>query len=354
MATRAEVIDAYFESEDYYPHIPYQPIGEIIVQEVEKMGPDGLYVSTAAALVEKESGGKNVFGCDWGSQWTDVPPYCNVAVTKERVEALIANYHSPPPGVGANGVGYTQLTTMSLVEEAQRLGGAHRPGPNMRVGFRFLNDLVAQFGWPAGAAAYNAGPGNWQSVIDTYGADMAAKERECASRLEGASDVTQEKPAIENIETGAQRKAWSWPAANDPPIVSPIYQLRHPTRYVWRPDVEKIARKLVDTFNVSCNTYHEHPEGRGFEVASTDPDGKVWRIENTSLDVWGPQGRNDPIGSTVGQQIFELLLNDPNKPDINWIIWQATQYGAWNSWQGEPFGTNPFTWHYDHIHVTYR
>jgi len=159
------------------------------------MGPDGLYVSTAAALVEKESGGKNVFGCDWGSQLTDSPPYCNVAVTAERVQRLIENYYQPPVGVGANGVGYTQLTTMALVERAQEEGGAHLPKLNMRVGFRYLNELIARFGWPAGAAAYNAGPGNWPSVINTYGADMAAKERVWANRLEGASDVTKEKPA---------------------------------------------------------------------------------------------------------------------------------------------------------------
>lgn len=353
MATRAEIIDAHFESKDYYPHIPYQRIGETIVQEVENMGPDGLFVSTAAALVEKESGGKNVFGCDWGSVWTDEPPFCNVAVNEARVRALIDNYNQPPVGIGANGVGYTQLTTMSLVEQAEGEGGAHLPGPNMRVGFRYLNGLIGQLGWPAGAAAYNAGPGNWQSVIDTYGADLAAKEREWSRRLEEASDAAPKiEPATLGIEIGV-REARPWPVANDPPVASPVYQLRHPTRYVWRPDVEKIARRLIDTFNVWCNTYYEHPEGRGFEVASTGPDGKVWRIENTSLDVWGPQGRNDPVGSTVGQQIFELLLNDPEKPDIRWIIWQARQYGAWNGWQGEPFGTNPFSWHNDHIHVTY-
>ena len=116
IATRAEIIDGYFRSQDYYPHIPYEPVGEIIVQEVEDMGQDGLFVSTAAALVEKESGGKNVFGCDWGSKWTNEPPYCNVAVTEERVRRLIDNYNQPPVGIGANGVGYTQLTTMALVE----------------------------------------------------------------------------------------------------------------------------------------------------------------------------------------------------------------------------------------------
>ncbi len=62
----------------------------------------------------------------------------------------------------------------------------------MRVGFRYLNNLIARFGWPEGAAAYNAGPGNLHSMMETYGADMARREREWAARLEGASDAPKE------------------------------------------------------------------------------------------------------------------------------------------------------------------
>ena len=168
-----------------------------------------------------------------------------------------------------------------------------------------------------------------------------------------ATGATTVETTTETITTTVS--TWSWPEAWDEPWPgSEIYQERHPTRYVWRPDVEKQARWLVDTFNVSCNSYYEHPEGRGFEVASTDPDGTVWYIMNTSFDVWGPAGRNDPIGSTVGWQIFNLLMNDPNPPNVRWIIWQRNQYGEWNGWQGEPFEPgNEFMAHEDHIHVTY-
>lgn len=148
---------------------------------------------------------------------------------------------------------------------------------------------------------------------------------------------------------------WSWPEAWDDPIPNSwSYWFRHPTRYIWRPDVEAGARWLVDNFNVWCNTYYEHPEGRGFEVASTDPDGTVWYIENTSLDVWGLPDRGNPLGLTIGWQIFGILMNHPNPPNIRWIIWQETQYGEWNNWQGEPFGVgDPIMAHNDHIHVTY-
>ncbi|MBA3425921.1 MAG: hypothetical protein H0U04_15575 [Rubrobacter sp.] len=180
MATRARIIDDFFSNLNAYPWIPYSPIGETIIEEVRRMGPDGLFLSTACALVEQESGGKAIFGCDWGSEWTNVPPFCNVRVTEKRVQRLIKNVES---GGGQNGVGYTQLTAISLVHEARREGGAHLPGPNMRVGFRVLNEHIANLGWPAGAAAYNAGAGNWRSVMATYGADMARREREWSARL---------------------------------------------------------------------------------------------------------------------------------------------------------------------------
>lgn len=192
MATRAEIIDSYFREKNYYPHVPYVPIGENVVRETERQGVDGLYVSTGAAMVEKESGGKPIFGCDFGSRYADVPPFCQIHVTKARVEALIRNYYTPPIG-GANGVAWSQITSIEFVEEAQRLGGAHLPGPNLRVGFRVLLDniLWAQangLSWTAGAAAYNAGRGGWAKVVNTYGADMARLERQWAARLANASD----------------------------------------------------------------------------------------------------------------------------------------------------------------------
>ena len=153
---------------------------------------------------------------------------------------------------------------------------------------------------------------------------------------------------------------WAWPEAWDLPIpYSENYVDRHPTRYVWRPDVESWARYLVDAFpwRVWCNTYYEHPgsgivgvPGRGFEVASIDDDGTVWYIMNTSVDVWDYRGRGYPIDPTIGWQIFDILMNYPYPPDIRWIIWQATQYGAWNNWQEEPFGLDDFTWHFDQLY----
>jgi hypothetical protein len=134
---------------------------------------------------------------------------------------------------------------------------------------------------------------------------------------------------------------FKWPDdANDDPIPGAwSYQDRHPTRYTWRSDVEEWARYLVQNYDVWCNTYYDHPE-------------TYWKTPE-SIDVWGPAGRNDPIDPTIGAELFNLLMYYEGEPTIDWMIWQANIYGWWNDWYAEPFGTDNFSWHYDHIHVTY-
>jgi hypothetical protein len=130
-----------------------------------------------------------------------------------------------------------------------------------------------------------------------------------------------------------------WPQADEPPRVGD-YVARHPLRFTWRADVEAWACYLNQNYDVACNTYYDHPEG--------------YFRDADSIDIWGPGGRGDPINYYIGQQIFEELFWDEGLPNIEWIIWQRTIYGAWNGWSGEAFGDGTaFTNHDDHIHVTY-
>lgn len=179
-AEKAAIIDAYFRQKNAYPWIPYVPLGKTLVEECRRMGPDGLWVSTAAALVEQESFGKNIFGCDWGSRWTKVPPYCQVAVTKEKVKDLIANVRD---GGGQNGVGLTQLTTLQYVLDAERMGGAHLPRYQMRRGFELLNDLLASYDYLNALEAYNDGNGRTNDPNNPYDLQFAAKHRAWKNRL---------------------------------------------------------------------------------------------------------------------------------------------------------------------------
>jgi hypothetical protein len=122
----------------------------------------GVGRALAIAILERETGipQRNVFGCDHGRQGGQ-PPYCGDEVTKARVAALRAS------GM-ANGVGWTQLTWPAFVERADRIGGAHLPKYQMRVGFGVLADNIDRLGLLAGVKAYN-GTG---AAADEYADDV--------------------------------------------------------------------------------------------------------------------------------------------------------------------------------------
>lgn len=119
----------------------------MVIKEAHRAG---LTIPQALALLEKETGipQRNIFGCDYGPQTNGYPPYCHHYVTRERVAALLRSGR-------ANGVGWTQLTYRPFVEEAQRLGGAHKPRWQMRVGFGQLAYLIRNYGEWSGYRRYN-------------------------------------------------------------------------------------------------------------------------------------------------------------------------------------------------------
>lgn len=126
----------------------------------------------ACALVEQESGFRNIFGCDYGPQ-SGHPPFCEDKVTKARVQALLKQSKN-------NGVGLTQLTSRDLVLKAEQKGGAHLPLNQCLVGFAYLHSLIQQLGKHRGIGAYNGGPGN---PIDSYADSVEAKEKVWRRRL---------------------------------------------------------------------------------------------------------------------------------------------------------------------------
>lgn len=121
-------------------------------------------LSYALALVEKESGFRNVFGHDAVRN-----PIKGGRVTLVRYRAYKAYRRR---GWGCQGVGPCQLTYYSFQDEADQIGGCHKPYPNMVVGFRLLKTLINQHGKQKGAACYN-GTGD---DADRYGRDWVRKQ----------------------------------------------------------------------------------------------------------------------------------------------------------------------------------
>jgi hypothetical protein len=126
--------------------------GPTILAEAKEAG---LPPALALALVEQESGFRNIFGCDQGPR--ESAPWCHQDVTSERLKALID--HVERGGI-SNGVGLTQLTSIGFIRQAEAEGGAHKPDAQCRVGFRFVKGLIERHGERVGIGAYNGGEGN--------------------------------------------------------------------------------------------------------------------------------------------------------------------------------------------------
>jgi hypothetical protein len=129
------------------------------------------------------------------------------------------------------------------------------------------------------------------------------------------------------------------------------YVSAHPTNYDWREDIERLTNATVNRASfreqIWINTYHHHPPGG---------EDDFWRHrDTTSFDVWGFDGRGDPLPKKLGDRVWHVLFNDPAPPDIWWIIWQGSM---WSRFQGGfvpappgPLDSDPG--HMNHIHVTY-
>jgi len=145
----------------------------------------GLPPALALALVEQESGFRNIFGCDQGPRET--APWCHQEVTRQRVKALID--HVERGGI-SNGVGLTQLTSIGFIRQAEAEGGAHRVEAQCRVGFRLLHDLIARHGQRVGIGAYNGGEGNPNlAYADSVIALRATWRRRIKDAIKGSGGI---------------------------------------------------------------------------------------------------------------------------------------------------------------------
>lgn len=173
--------------------------GTEIYEEADRAG---LHLAAACALVEQESNGRNIFGCDLGPRTT--VPFCRQEVTKERVQQLVRHIRA---GGTSNGVGLTQLTWRDFIYEAESLGGAHIPRNQLRVGFKLLASYIERYGEPDCWGAYNAGERNRASVRATYSTSCMRKRDAWRQRLSGVLSNGQEED-VANPEPRPEPPEW--------------------------------------------------------------------------------------------------------------------------------------------------
>lgn len=131
----------------------------------------GVPLSLAFALIEKESGFRNVFGHD---PTNSIPvTWRGKKVTKSRYKHYKKNRGSTGSG-GMQGVGPAQLTWWSYQDEADSRGGCWNPKHNISVAMDHLAALLNRHRSQEDAiAAYN-GAG---AAARAYAKDVLARQR---------------------------------------------------------------------------------------------------------------------------------------------------------------------------------
>jgi hypothetical protein len=151
--------------------------GELVVQEAKR---SDLSVSLVCAVLEQETHFRNVFGHDKVRNPIKSPPKGLLEVTEERYKEYLEHRHR---GEGAQGVGPMQLTSPSLQDRADKLGGCWKPAANIRVGCEYLAERIKARGLHAGVQAYNGAPG------DDYATSVFALQAKWKARLADARDA---------------------------------------------------------------------------------------------------------------------------------------------------------------------
>jgi len=164
--------------------------GRTIVAEARRAR---LPLPLACALVEQESSFRNVFGHD--GVRNPIPK--GGAVTRE---SYLRYRGWRDAGLGAQGVGLTQLTWPPYQKRADHLGGCWKVRNQLRVGFEVLAAAVARHGVRGGLAEYNAGsPRNAAGLA--YAAQVLEREQRWKAVLDTPPKTATEVPSRQGART---------------------------------------------------------------------------------------------------------------------------------------------------------
>lgn len=114
----------------------------------------------------------------------------------------------------------------------------------------------------------------------------------------------------------------------------------HPTHWWVRPDIIEVVEFAIEQHGGTWNSYWDHPPG--------------WGLDYTSVDVWGDNGRGDPIGADRLSAVAWELWDMPGTPFIRWQIVNDYIYYPDGSWFWFSSDTGPADMaHRRHVHTTY-
>ena len=164
--------------------------------------------------------------------------------------------------------------------------------------------------------------------------------------------IIEEEGKVSEPEIGAFELGNPASLSGEARAVSRSYISDHPTHFDFRADVARAINRVQAKFpsQTYANTYYMHPPvyGRKYEYVSVD----FWGGGLSNGRYAGYRGK--PIGTSLGNQVWKAIYNDPNLPNIFWIIWNGKMWVRGTGWEPAPWGPpDSDAGHYKHIHVTY-
>ncbi len=164
--------------------------------------------------------------------------------------------------------------------------------------------------------------------------------------------IIEQEGKVSEPEIGAFELGDPGSSPSEAQAASRSYISDHPTHFNFRADVARAVNRVQAKFpnETFANTYYMHPPvyGRKYEFVSLD----FWGGGLSNGRYVGYRGK--PIGTSLGQRVFNALFNDPFLPNIFWIIWNGRMWVRGTGWEASPWGppdSDPR--HEKHIHVTY-
>lgn len=118
-----------------------------------------------------------------------------------------------------------------------------------------------------------------------------------------------------------------------------------PTLYRWRPDVSANLQSCLNQLGPATgNTYRHHPR-----LLYRLFPGVAW--SRLSYDIWGPQGRGDPLPIPFGVSSINFHLGLSAGPRIRHMIWRHALWTSWGGWS--VWNEDDHSGELRHFHVTY-
>ena len=166
----------------------------------------GIPLAIAAAMIQKETGGKNIYGHDAGGVYSTLtgPVVVGGIVYKKGADIPVTSFNfveflrRVTAGEKSNGVGPAQLTYAGYFKQAPDYPFWDALA-NIRFGLTvladYLNDDFSDSSISSAGARYNGGTNPGTKAL-TYGEDLLTKTNAWRAKLAGASDIGGSMPKV--------------------------------------------------------------------------------------------------------------------------------------------------------------